>query len=113
MQRDRVEDPADRELLHGVGIASFEHVTKRLLDRLHEAVAHVHLDAGEGHAVAAADLPRVRPHAVLDGIERDEIAAGGGDRRGAIVFGGRLGPHDEQLDVRVAVGVAAGRRAPH
>ena len=54
MQRDGVEDAADCELLLRIGIAAFEHVMKHLLDRIHEGMAHVHLEARKGHAVAAA-----------------------------------------------------------
>ena len=111
VQRDRVDDSADRELLLRIGIAAFDHVMKHLLDRLHETVAHVHLDARKGLAVAAADLPRVRPHAILGRIEHHQVAAGGGDRGGAVGFGGRFLPHNRQLQVRVTVGVASRRGA--
>jgi hypothetical protein len=100
-----VDDSADGELLDGVGIASFDDVTHDRLDRLHEAVTHVDFDAREGSAVAAADLPRVGPHAVLDGIEPDEVAAGGRDRCSTIVIAGRLRPYDGDLDVGVSVRV--------
>jgi hypothetical protein len=55
------------------------------------------------------DEPVVEPRPVLVAVRPQpvQVAAGGCDRRGALLVRRRAAPEDAELDVRLAVGLAA------